>query len=397
MSNKKTIRVGVVGLGRGQSFMAGAASANMKLVAICDRAKGRVDELSAKFGGATAYDNYDKFLEHDMDAVILANFFHEHAPFAIKAMRAGKHVMSETAACATLAEGVQLCREVEKTGKIYMFAENYPFTAFNLEMNRLYRAGKIGEVRYADGEYNHPGKPADKTIKLKRDQLHWRELIPSTYYCTHALAPLMYITDTWPVSVNGFSIEGGVPRGTRWGETGSVIMCRMNNGSVFRLFGLCIGGHSIWYRLHGTRGILENTRGAGYFGPGDVRVAVDEWFVPKGQKGDVVYKPEFPKWAKKAVAAGHGGGDFFTNHFFAEAIRKNEQPYLDVYRGVAMSAVGILAWKSALKNGVPYDMPDFRKESDRKRFANDHWNPFTDTAPSALWQLKDPKYRKMIP
>ena len=31
---------------------------------------------------------------------------------------------------------------------------------------------------------------------------HWRNWIPSTYYCTHALAPLMYITDTMPLSVN---------------------------------------------------------------------------------------------------------------------------------------------------------------------------------------------------
>ena len=39
-------------------------------------------------GGAgllsTARD-YARFLEHDMDAVVLANFFHEHAPFAIRA------------------------------------------------------------------------------------------------------------------------------------------------------------------------------------------------------------------------------------------------------------------------------------------------------------------------
>ena len=29
---------------------------------------------------------------------------------------------------------------------------------------------------------------------------------PATYYCTHALAPLMFITDTRPVKVNGFVV-----------------------------------------------------------------------------------------------------------------------------------------------------------------------------------------------
>lgn len=97
-----------------------------------------------------------------MDAVILANFFHQHAPFAVKALNAGMHVMSETATNTTLAEGVTLCRTVEQTGKTYMLAENYPYTAFNQEMRRLYRTGEIGEVTYAEGEYNHPMSPRDR-------------------------------------------------------------------------------------------------------------------------------------------------------------------------------------------------------------------------------------------
>jgi len=69
---------------------------------------------------------------------------------------AGKHVMSECIACKTLGEGVALARAVERSGRIYMFAENYAYFAYVQEMRRLYRAGEIGEVRYAEGEYNHP-------------------------------------------------------------------------------------------------------------------------------------------------------------------------------------------------------------------------------------------------
>ena len=44
--------------------------------------------------------------------------------------------------------------------------------------------------------------------------------------------------------------------------------------------------------------------------------------------------PEFPVHPELArEKAGHGGGDFFTSYYFAEAIRRNEPPYLDVYRG----------------------------------------------------------------
>jgi len=49
-----------------------------------------------------------------------------------------------------------------------------------------------------------------------------------------------------------------------------------------------------------------------------------------------------------------------------------------------MSSVGILAWKSAMQDGAPFDVPDFSKESSRKAFENDHWSPFpahADLAP----------------
>ena len=52
--------------------------------------------------------------------------------------------MSETACNTTLAEGVALCRKVEKTGLVYMLAENYPYMLFNQEMRRLYQAGRVG-------------------------------------------------------------------------------------------------------------------------------------------------------------------------------------------------------------------------------------------------------------
>ena len=248
---EKPIRVGIIGVGRGQNFADGATElVGMKLVALCDTWEEKLHAVGTRYG-VTTYTDYDRFLEHEMDAVILANYFHEHAPFAIKALRAGKHVMSECACNTTLAEGVALCRAVEQTGLVYMIAENYPFTRFNMEMRRLYHTGEIGRVTYAEGEYNHP-MDTESAYRISPGGKHWRNWIPSTYYCTHALAPLMYITDTMPVSINGLAIA--VPEVTdslfRYNDPGSVILCRMDNGAVFRLFGLWLPGHSNWYRVH---------------------------------------------------------------------------------------------------------------------------------------------------
>lgn len=374
------IRVGVVGVGRGQSFARGAERVGMKLVALCDTWEERLLEVGRRYGVAT-YTDYEKFLEHDTDAVILANYFHQHAPFAIKALEAGKHVMSETASNTTLAEGVALCRAVEKTGKVYMLAENYPYTVFNQEMRRLYRAGEIGEVTYAEGEYNHPMAPADR-LRISPGMNHWRAWLPSTYYCTHALAPLVYITETMPVKVNALSIAcRSVDALTvRVADPGSVILCRMDNGAVFRIFGLLLPGHSNWYRVHGSRGAMEIARGPGYFGPGQVRVWREKWDLRPGEEPERVYTPDWPEHGDLARQAGHGGGDFWTGFHFANAIRTGVPPFLDVYRGVAMSSVGILAWKSALEDGRPFDVPDFRDEAARKTCETDDWSPWPEHA-----------------
>jgi predicted dehydrogenase len=374
----KPIRVGVLGVGRGQSFAAGASEAvGMKLVALCDTWEERLNSVGKKYGVAT-YTDFDKFLQHDLDAVILANYFHQHAPFAIKALQAGKHVMSETAACTTVAEGVALCRAVEKSGRTYMFAENYPFSSANQEMRRLYRAGEIGDVRYAEGEYNHAAEE-NWRLSISPGVNHWRNWLPPTYYCSHALAPLMYITDTMPVMINGLSMSEAStqsPHTVRVGDMGAVILARMDNGSVFRIWGLMQGSiHRVRYELHGERGLLAT----GDQNPwSTVRIHHEDWLRKNGQPHDTTYSPDWPEHGDLACKAGHGGGDFWTNFHFANAIRARKQPYLDVYRGVAMCVTGVLAWKSALQEGVPFAMPDFKKESARKAHENDHWSPWPD-------------------
>lgn len=378
---EKPIRLGVVGIGRGQSFIGAAAKAlGFELVALCDLWKEKLDEIGKKHNVAT-YTDYDKFLEHDMDAVVLANFFHEHAPFAIKALKAGKHVMSETAACKTLAEGVELCRTVEKTGKVYMFAENYPYSMACQEMRRVYQSGELGQALYADGEYNHPiHRDSPYYRRLAPTYNHWRNWTPSTYYCTHALAPLMHMTDAMPVSVNALSTpwpEGTKQDSLRRSDAISVILCKMDNDAIFRLFGLGAAGHSVWYRIHGTEGAAEIARG---HSGGQVRVWHEEHNMPPNSFRDRTYLPKWPEHADLANKAGHGGGDFWTNFHFARGIRGIEPVYLDVYRGVAMSVVGAQAWRSVLSNGSPFEIPDFKNEKSRKKYENDHFSPFPEDA-----------------
>ena len=122
------IKIGVLGAGRGQSMIQYAnKAANAKLVAICDYSDFQIERVKNKLNddSITYYTSFDEFLCHDMDAVVLANFATEHAPFAIKCLEKGLNVISEVLPCQTMKEAVELCEAVEKSGKIYAYAENY--------------------------------------------------------------------------------------------------------------------------------------------------------------------------------------------------------------------------------------------------------------------------------
>lgn len=370
------IRIGVVGTGRGKTFMKPATCTGLKLAAVCDR---RPEKLAVckkqydKDGSLMTFTDYDEMLKSDIDAVVLANYFNEHAEFAIKALRAGKHVLSECTAMSTLAEGVALCRAVEETGKIYMIAENYPFTKQRLEIKRLYESGELGEMLYGEAEYCHP-MSNQTTYNYAPGEYHWRNQIPSTYYCTHAIAQMMYITGTMPVRVNGFvpQIKDQSYREYefRQQDSGGVIVCQMDNGAVVRTLQGAFRTHSGIARLYGTHGAAEVERSTG-------NVVVYHSDVSRmGQPAYRCYAPDWPDFGELASAAGHGGGDFWVQYYFGEAIRKNEQPYLNVYRACAMSSIGILAWKSVLSGGQPFDVPKWDDEEDRKKYENDNWTPF---------------------
>ena len=383
MEEKRKIKIGVVGVGRGTTFMNHANTpAALELVALCDRDEERLLACQKSRGAnIRTYTDYDEFLkDEEMEAVVLVNTFNMHAPFAIKALKAGKHVMSETSAMGTLAEGVELCKAVEESGKIYMFAENYGFTKCGLEMHRLYEKGEIGEVMYAEAEYNHPSTGTSPTsYPVVTSPYHWRLWLPPTYYCTHAMGPMMYVTGRMPKKVSAQSIVMD-QNAHAIRDDGAVMLVTMDNGAVFRTMGNAFPGHSYWYRFHGTEGAMELERGPKAFGPGHMRV----WHEPLHLSGDrvseTVYEPQWPLRDQDLVINryGHAGSDFWTSYYFGEAIRNGTTPMIDVYQACAMTAVGICGWRSVRKHGEEVEIPDFRDKTAREKYASDNESPFPD-------------------
>ncbi len=382
---KKPLRIGVFGTNvRGRDITKNFMLLGCQVVAACDNrpaAREKMAELVKE--GCTFYDNFDSFIEHPMDAVILTNFFHEHAPYAIRCLEKNLHVFSECISNGTMAEGVALVRAAEKSRGIYMLAENYPQMLFNREMQRIAAEGALGTILYVEGEYNHPGDPRNAVFAKDYNYFeeHWRNYLPRSYYITHSLGPCMRITGATPRIVTAFATQAmkipeDAPSATRVPEKATLITTKNDDGSVFHLVGCSgFGGHHITYRVAGTRGSVENLRGMS----DKVMLRFNDWELPEGRPAVSCYQPEWQDKDEEIIkASGHGGADFVTARLFVEYVEKNQQPEhpFGVHAAVAMSSVAILAHRSALEGGKPYDVPDFHNEEDRARYENDWQTPF---------------------
>lgn len=381
----KKIRIGIFGAGRGADIAENLLNMDCEVVALCDFNEKRRNEALENLGAdIRPFDNFDDFIECGLDAVVIANYFHEHAPYAIKCFEKGIHVFSECISNGTMAEGVELIRAYEKSNSIYMLAENYPQMLFNREMKKVCDGGTLGRILYAEGEYNHPVMPDN--IEFNRGYVyfinHWRNFLPRSYYVTHSLAPIMWSTGATPEKVSAFAVfdplkENATAR--RVGDRAAIITTQNDDGSVFKFTGCsAFGAHANSYRICGENGQIENLRGM----DDKIMLRYSEWAVPEGKECVNLYEPSWNDSDEDLInESGHGGGDYIIARMFLDCIRNGKQPEhpFDIYSAVAMSSVAILAHRSILNGGAVYDIPDFRKEECRKEYENNRQTPFYGT------------------
>lgn len=372
----KKVRIGVFGGGRGQTMIEVMAKhPDADLVAICDSYTPKLEQcraLAEKLGSKVeCYHDFDKFFEHDMDAVILANYATEHAPYAIRFLDSGRHVCSEVLACQTLAEAVDLVEAVERSGKIYSYAENYCYLRGTSEMQQLYKNGDIGEFLHGEGEYVHDCESIWPQITYG-DKDHWRNWAPSTFYCTHSIGPIVTITGTRPVRVSAYETPNiNLGRNGCRRADGAIIVCQMNNGATAKFLpwsSFKRQPESIWYAVYGSKGMAETDRWGESYNKINVYL--------EGAKEVKSYVPKFSFETELSKAiGGHGGADFYTMDFFLDAIldRPGKEQIIDIYQALDMTLPGILGYRSICNGNIPIDIPDFRDIKVRDEYRNDDW------------------------
>ncbi|WP_113372486.1 aldo/keto reductase [Rhizobium sp. SYY.PMSO] len=149
MTTDTPIRWGIIGPGRiAQTFADGVAhSRSGKLVAIASRNPDKPG-LGDNFPGARIVNGYEALLaDKEIDAVYIATPHTGHAEWAIKAIRAGKHVLVEKPIALSAFDADAIYHEAKKAGVFAGEAFMYRVHPQTAKLIELVKSGTIGELR----------------------------------------------------------------------------------------------------------------------------------------------------------------------------------------------------------------------------------------------------------
>ena len=145
MSNKKNVVViGYGGMGGWHTRrMVDSDAVSLLGIYDIDPARGALAESR----GIHAYASLEEVLADEaVDLVVLAVPNELHRPLAIRAMEAGKNVISEKPVCLSSEELAEMIAASEKHGRLFTVHQNRRWDEDYLMMERLYRSGELGEV-----------------------------------------------------------------------------------------------------------------------------------------------------------------------------------------------------------------------------------------------------------
>ncbi|MEM3504579.1 MAG: Gfo/Idh/MocA family oxidoreductase [Nitrososphaeria archaeon] len=142
-----------------------------ELVSVCARSEESVRRVQSVYKVRQTFTDYDKMLEEtNIDAVIIASPNKLHANMAIKAIKAGKHVLIEKPMATNLDDAKKILEEANKA-KVKVFPLPWVYSKFYLKVKKIIEMDEIGKIAVVRSRYSHSGPGhAEWFIKLKKEE-----------------------------------------------------------------------------------------------------------------------------------------------------------------------------------------------------------------------------------
>ena len=140
------MRVGIIGCGwAGARHARAFEQCGAELRWLVDLEPQRVKALrGGRAGARVSADYHEALADPEAEAVVICLPHHLHAPVAIEATQAGKHVLCEKPIAHTLDAADRMIEAADRAGVTLMIAENERFSPLNHKLCELLREGVIG-------------------------------------------------------------------------------------------------------------------------------------------------------------------------------------------------------------------------------------------------------------
>ncbi|WNQ10165.1 Gfo/Idh/MocA family oxidoreductase [Paenibacillus aurantius] len=367
MSDK--IRIALVGLGFGAEFIPIYQNhPHTELYAIGQRSADSLHRIGEHFGVPVRYTSYEELLQDpNIDAVHLNSPISLHAEQSIAALLAGKHV----ACTVPMATSIEDCRSIleaqQASGKKYMMMETAVYTREFLFLKHLRDHGELGRIQFMRGAHQQEmaGWPG-----------YW-EGLPPMHYATHAVSPLLALANKEAELVyclgsgriaerlaakyqSPFAVETALFR-LRDSDLAVEVTRSLFETSREYIESFDVYADQVsfeWQQLEGEQPVL-------FHGEEGKRIVIPDFahLLPENIRRFTtqgVYDADTNQHLSFKQGSGHGGSHPHLAHEFIMSIVEDRAPFPDVYTSANWTCAGLCAHESALRNGEPVRLPEFR-------------------------------------
>lgn len=369
----KAPRVAIIGLGFGAEFIPiYQRHPQVELYAVCQRNAEKLKAYGEAFKIPRMYTEYaDVLRDPDVDFVHINTPIPDHAPMAIAALEAGKHVMCTVPMATTVEDCRKIVELSEKTGLKYMMAETVVYAREFLFCREMYTKGEFGRVQFVQASH-------------QQDMDGWPNYwpgLPPMHYATHCVGPCLALTRDEAESVSCFGSgrirEELIPRyNSPFAVESTHIKFRHSDVSAriyrslfdtarqyresFDVYGSLKTFE--WPLIEGEEPVIHTAKKPEPEIPSRVKVPDYAHLLPEPIRPFTtqgVYDLGEHQHLSFTQGGGHGGSHPHLAHEFVTALVEGRDPYPNARQSANWTCVGILAHESALKGGQVIPLPDF--------------------------------------
>jgi len=172
LNQNKRVKWGILGtatIAIEQIIPAMLNSKNCEIIAVASRSSDKAKSVASKFNIPKYYGSYDLLLQDkNIDSIYIPLPNHLHVSWAIKALKAGKHILVEKPISISSQEAQKLLEESSKYPHLkIMEAFMYKYHPQWIKAKELISEGKIGKVKVIQSSFSFFDENPNSIVNIK--------------------------------------------------------------------------------------------------------------------------------------------------------------------------------------------------------------------------------------